>query len=332
MIPNIRPIISIVLIAVCALAAGCGSCPMHSGPSKTASANAPGKQLGTPAEKQPATVAEKPLEVIDAHTHPDFGGQNEPTSGIPETRDEYVKEMREAGVVGAIAMGARGVRNEPDLHTLGVMRCAGIASTVDVAAIEKGLKSGHYGCIKIYLGYIHQYASDHRYEPAYHLAEKYAVPVVFHTGDTYSIRGKLKFSDPLTIDEVAVDHPKINFVIAHCGNPWFASAAEVAYKNPNVNLECSALLIGDFSKKPTETIQKTMVEPIRWIFDYVEDPSKIMFGTDWPLVRMKDYLDAFKLAIPKEHWQAVFHDNAVRIYKMKGVLDQRRPDPTNGPK
>ena len=35
------------------------------------------------------------------------------------------------------------------------------------------------------------------------------------------------------------------FVIAHCGNPWIESAAEVAYKNPNVYIECSAMLTGD---------------------------------------------------------------------------------------
>jgi hypothetical protein len=57
----------------------------------------------------------------------------------------------------------------------------------------------------------------------------------------------VKFSHPLTIDEVAVDHPDITFVIAHAGNPWIESAAEVAYKNPNVYLDGSAFVIGDCS-------------------------------------------------------------------------------------
>jgi hypothetical protein len=68
------------------------------------------------------------------------------------------------------------------------------------------------------LGYVHRYAYDRQYEPIYRLAQKYDVPVVFHTGDTNSVRAKIKFADPLTIDEVAVDHPKVTFVIAHCGN------------------------------------------------------------------------------------------------------------------
>jgi uncharacterized protein len=179
------------------------------------------------------------------------------------------------------------------------------------------LKSGRFACIKIYLGYVHQFAYDKNYEPAYKLAEKYNVPVVFHTGDTYSTEAKLKYSDPLTIDEVAVDHPKVTFVIAHCGNPWIESAAEVAYKNPNVYLDGSAFLIGDLSKTKPETIDTYLVHPIAFVFGYVDDPKKLMFGTDWPLVGMKQYVDAFKRAIPKEYWQAVFHDNAARVFKIK---------------
>ena len=57
-----------------------------------------------------------------------------------------------------------------------------------------------------------------------------------------------------------------------------------------------------------------MVRPLRWIFGYVNDPSKLMFGTDWPLTEIGPYLEVFKRAIPKQHWQAVFHDNAARVY------------------
>jgi hypothetical protein len=33
---------------------------------------------------------------------------------------------------------------------------------------------------------------------------------------------------------------------------------------------------------------------------------------------MKPYVEAYKLAIPREHWKAVFHDNAVRVFKLSG--------------
>jgi hypothetical protein len=258
------------------------------------------------------------LEIIDAHTHTEFTGGVERASGIPQTEAEYFKEWREAGVVGAVAHTSQTLGDFYDLKDRNVIYCAGVGNKLNTRAIDAGLKSEKYGCIKIYLGYVHRYAYDPAYEPVYRLAQKYDVPVVFHTGDTYSTRAKLKYADPLTIDEVAVAHPQVRFVIAHCGNPWIESAAEVTYKNPNVFMECSALLIGDLSQTPKEKVDTYVTRPIAWIFGYIEDPSKLMFGTDWPLNKIKPYVDAYKAAIPKEHWQAVFHDNAVRVFKFPG--------------
>jgi uncharacterized protein len=90
----------------------------------------------------------------------------------------------------------------------------------------------------------------------------------------------------------------------------------VTYKNPNVYLEASALMVGDADEQPAEWVEEYVTDPIRWIFGYVEDPSKILFGSDWPLVAIGSYVEAYKRAIPREHWQAVFHDNAVRVFRL----------------
>lgn len=257
------------------------------------------------------------LPIIDVHTHTAFmRGADSPTE------DQYFKEWREAGIVGAVAHTSASGENFYDLKNRNVIYCGGVGDRVDVKRIEDGLKSRNYRCIKIYLGYTHRYAYDPLYEPIYRLAQKYDVPVVFHTGDTASSKAKLKYADPLTIDEVAVDHPKVNFVIAHCGNPWIESAAEVAYKNPNVYIECSALLTGDLDQMSKEKVDTYVVKPIAWVFGYLEDPKKMMFGTDWPLVSIKPYVEAYKRAIPKEHWKAVFHDNAVRVFKFPDKQSQ----------
>jgi len=288
--------------------------PLHAAHGCASTTGAAGHSPGAHDESGVAA----PLAIIDAHTHTHFDGAPERTSKIPVTKEQYLKEWRQAGVVGAVSHTSEtGEGYVDELRAKNVIFCAGIGPNVDAGGLEEGLKSGKFGCIKVYLGYVHRWAYDAAYEPVYALAEKYDVPVVFHTGDTYSIRGKLKYADPLTIDEVAVDHPKVTFVIAHAGNPWIQSAAEVAYKNPNVYLDGSALLIGDLGKRPRETVDRYVVQPISWIFGYLEDPSKLMFGTDWPLTDIASYVDAFKRAIPKEHWRAVFHDNAARVFKFK---------------
>ena len=257
------------------------------------------------------------LQIIDAHTHTVFNNTPEKTSRIMQSQEEYLKEMRDNNVVGAVAHTGYLGDFHPDLKSRKVIFCYGVGNKIDEREIEKGLKTGDYGCIKIYLGYIHRYAYDPDYKRLYNLAETYDVPVVFHTGDTYGAGAKLKYANPMTIDEVAVDHPKVRFVIAHCGNPWFRTAAEVAYKNANVYLDISGIMIGNLEHYSNENMEDYFVKPVRWTFNYIGNPAKILYGSDWPLVDMGQYIKAAKRAIPEKHWRAVFHDNAVNVFKLK---------------
>jgi len=113
-----------------------------------------------------------------------------------------------------------------------------------------------------------------------------------------------------------VTYPKIRFVIAHLGNPWFHSAAEVVYKNDNVSVDLSALLLDDVSQIDPETVDELIIKPIRFVFRYTENPSKFLFASDWPLVDIKSYKQVIMRAIPEAHWDKVFHDNAAALFKL----------------
>lgn len=261
------------------------------------------------------------LQIIDAHVHTNFTGKTDTDTEIAYSKEGLLEEMKYSNIVGAVSMMSRdGKGYDESLKEAGLVYCVGIGEKTNYADVEAGLKNKKFSCIKIYLGYIHKYASDPLYKRAYELAEKYSVPVVFHTGDIYDIDGMLKYSDPMTVDEIAVQYRKVTFVIAHIGNPWIQTAAEVAYKNPNVYLEGSAILIGDLGRFSRREIEEQLVKSLRWVFSYVENPKKLMFGTDWPLVPMDQYLNAFMEAIPPQHWNDVFHDNAVRVYKLNRQL------------
>src|ERR1035437_7356915 len=110
---------------------------------------------------------ETPLQIIDAHTHSRFNGNREKTSGIPMTRDQYFKEMQNAGITGGVAHTGENGEDYEDLRAYNVVTCAGTGARVNVKRIEEGLKRKKFGCIKIYLGYVHQFAFDKNYEPAY---------------------------------------------------------------------------------------------------------------------------------------------------------------------
>ncbi|MBI5211639.1 MAG: amidohydrolase [Elusimicrobia bacterium] len=263
-----------------------------------------------------AAAAAARFPVVDVHTHTSFGEKPAPIFGGAYELEDYLKQRQAAGIVASVSMEQWTGDRSPDLRQHRVIRCAGVGERVDLDRIEKGLESGRYGCVKIYLGYIPRYAADPAYGPVYRLAARFKVPVVFHTGDTSEKDALVKYADPLQIDEVAVANRDVRFVIAHLGNPWIESAAEVVYKNPNVFVEASALLVGNLSTLDPANVEEYVVRPIRWAFGWIEDPSKFMFGTDWPLNDMKSYLEAYKKAIPRKHWKAVFCSNAVEVFRI----------------
>jgi len=48
---------------------------------------------------------------------------------------------------------------------------------------------------------------------------------------------------------------------------------------------------------------------------YADSYKKIIFGTDWPLVKIKPYVEFVKVLIPKEYHEDVFYNNAFKLFK-----------------
>jgi uncharacterized protein len=183
---------------------------------------------------------------------------------------------------------------------------------VDWAAVEERLKSEHIHGLKFYPGYQPFYPSDKECHPAYELAAKYDVPVMVHTGDTYAPQGKLKYAHPLNVDEVAVDFRDVTFIICHLGNPWTRDVAEIIYKNDNVYADISGLILAE---EHTSKLERYMVNNVREIVTYAGERDKLLYGTDWPLVRMKPYLDFVKsLRLGRKELEMLMWQNTARIF------------------
>lgn len=278
----------------------------------------------------------RPLEVIDADVRTDFGHTFSDRWRVMDSKEELAAEMKLNHVVGAVSTHHPGGEHT-DLSDLNVIRCTSVGARVDTTALEVRFRSGRYRCIEIRTGDAHLHADDPAYEPAYGLAETFHVPVVLRSGAQ-----EIAYSDPRTMEGAVRSHPSVTFVLAHDGNPldadqrdreawlgghrersvipryevdpWIPAAAEVAYRNPNVVLDGSALLPGNLKNASPEQIKRYVEMPVRWILMYVADPRKLMFGSGWPLTDIGLYLEAFKSAIPRGTWQAVLHDNAARVY------------------
>ena len=281
--------------------------------------------------------------MIDTHIHvvppnlPGAGSLSDLLKAAPELVASAIREqMRSAGLTHAFAMPQ--LETGPD-DPLGIHRTLKIAEKVPglkaigladpvrgadkehLKRVEQELIRGRLVALKVYLGYLHYEPSHPNYLGYYELAGRFRVPVIFHTGDTYSPQAKLKYAHPLGIDDVAVDFPDTRFIMAHLGNPWMIDAAEVIYKNLNVWADLSGLVVGDATVFADEEARDTLADltmNLRRAFRYAERPNRFLFGTDWPLVPIAAYRQFIASVIPTTFHNQVFGDNARLLFRIGG--------------
>jgi predicted TIM-barrel fold metal-dependent hydrolase len=277
--------------------------------------------------------------MIDVHIHlvppglPGVGSLSALLDEPPEIRAaELRRQMQHAGVDHVLAMGCLPTAQDPlgIEGTLGIVRLVPAVHVVGIAdpahtetehlrRVEKLLAAGQVRALKGYLGYLH-YGPEHPgYHPYYQLAARFSAPFIFHTGDTYSPRAKLRYSQPLAVDDVAVDHPDVRFVLAHLGNPWLMDAAEVVYKNVNVWADLSGLVVGNEAVFQAADRQEALLDvagAVQQAFRYAERPNRFLYGSDWPLTPMTAYRDFIRTVVPDVHHQQVFEDNARSLFRL----------------
>ncbi len=278
--------------------------------------------------------------MIDCHIHavppklPGTGPLAPLLGQAPEIVAAQIRlEMQTTGVSAVFAMGSWDNADDDPLGINATLKIAeqvpglkpiGIADPTKTDAehfrkVEALLAAGAVVALKGYLGYLHFEPAHANYRPYYELAAKYNVPVMFHTGDTYSPRAKLKYAHPLGVDDVAVDHPDCRFVMCHIGNPWTIDAAEVIYKNMNVWADLSGLMVGTdevFASDDGHEAAAELSHAIQRAIRYSERPNRFIYGTDWPLAPMSAYRDFIFDAIPPEFHEMVFEENARVLFRM----------------
>jgi uncharacterized protein len=263
--------------------------------------------------------------IIDCHVH--LNNYHEQVEhSLPESIAKLLAAMSEAGVDYSLVLTsyivsphrpstAEVVKALEKIDNLGVV--AGISYNNyrerDLRELADFLRGGLVKGLKLYPGYEPFYPHDHRLRVVYDLAEEFDVPVMIHTGDTYTPKGKLKYAHPLEVDEVAVDHPNVKFVICHLGNPWLVDAMEVVYKNQNVYADFSGLILGEF----TEAFEDYMEEQIGEVILYAGEPRKFLYGSDWPICSMKSYVSFVRqLKLPDADRHAIMYENARNLFRL----------------
>lgn len=294
------------------------------------------------------------MHIIDAHLHfskiSSFRHTAETLSSVNYTLQGLCQEFAEANIALGIAMGVTETApgKFPDntvsnpmgndltstlpeclVQCIGInpMRLqASIQSELDM--IEASLHQETVVGVKLYPGYYPLYVTDRVYAPIYELAKTYNMPVVIHCGDTWSERGLLKYAHPMTVDELAVMHRQVTFVISHMGDPWIMETAELAYKNPNVFVDMSGLIAGNTAEVERVLHEPLLVNHFKRGPMYTNNYEKYLFGSDWPLVSIAPYVGFIQHLIPEIHYEKVFFQNALRVFpKLRVTTDF--PDSTD---
>ncbi|GAA1777060.1 amidohydrolase family protein [Luedemannella helvata] len=144
--------------------------------------------------------------------------------------------------------------------------------------------------------------------PLYEAAGELGLPVLFHSGQTGIGAGlpggrgiRLRYSDPMLVDDVAADLPSLTIILAHPAVPWQDEAIAVATHKANVFVDLSGWAPRYFP----EQLVRAVNGPLR---------RKALFGSDFPLITPDRWLTEFgQLDIKPEVRPLVLRDNALRV-------------------
>ena len=140
----------------------------------------------------------------------------------------------------------------------------------------------------------------------YKEAERFEMPILIHTGMTFSNRFSIQHNQPLIFDDIARKHPKLKICLAHMGWPWLWDAVSVVIRNPNVYLDTA----GTYAGTPVESLRQiTSLVPPRVIENTLGD--RLMFGSDYPRIEMNKMFNAIStLPVRDDVLQAILGGNA----------------------
>jgi len=256
---------------------------------------------------------------FDFHVHPwtrEFMKKNGPIvkacrffkldmAKLPGSTDQLIEEMDEAGVKRSVILGQDThatpnpnfkqftIRND-DLASLAarsrgrLVPFAGVdpnAGKEALRELKRAVKSLGMRGLKIHSSANSVYPNDRKLMfPIYEYCQEREVPILFHTGTTGLGDCEVKFSKPEYLDEVCQAFPDLKVIMAHFGWPWSDVTMAVALRNPGVSIDVSGW-------KP-KYLPPSILPYLNGILQ-----DRFLFGTDYPMLRQKQWMDDFDVSL-----------------------------------
>jgi predicted TIM-barrel fold metal-dependent hydrolase len=153
------------------------------------------------------------------------------------------------------------------------------------------------------------HANDKIAYPFYEVLAEAKLPVIFHTGHSGIGTGmpggggvRLKYGNPMDMDDVAVDFPDMPIILAHPSFPWQDEAISVCLHKPQVYIDLSGWSPKYFS-------------PVLIQYANTLLKRKMLFGSDYPLITPDRWLKDFaEIDIREEVRPLILKENAMRLF------------------
>ncbi|WP_266077137.1 amidohydrolase family protein [Haladaptatus caseinilyticus] len=272
--------------------------------------------------------------IIDTHAHQptkefleDAGGQMMEDAASKfgakmetDTYDSFVEEYREAGIGRTILLGwdaetntgnppvpndyVAEIRDEYDDFFIGFGSVDPLKDDCveEAERVVNDLDLSGFKFQQIAQGFD---PSDPEHAELFSTIEDLGVPVVFHGGNSTLGAGapggrglKIKYGNPMLIDDVAAEHPDLQILLAHPAFPWEQEQLAICQQKGNVYMDLSGWL-PKYIDNQVLHYAKTLLQ------------DKVMFGTDYPMIRPKKWLNQFEdLDFSDEVQRKILWENA----------------------
>lgn len=271
------------------------------------------------------------MRVIDFHTHPwrpdDFApGTTEYIRSISPAVQEHgdaladpafvADLLRGEGVERAVVLPEHCPATSGDVRTETVIDLcrqvpdfflpfASVNPNTDpdpAGLLRRYIEEAPIAGLKLYPSYQFFYPNEARVYPIYAVCQEYGLPVLFHIGSSTLLGTRLKYCDPMYLDDLAVDFPDLTVVMAHGGRGlWYDACALFARQHRNFYIDVSGLVPSRLEEH----------------FPGLEAlADKVVFGSDWPAMpkSVKHNADAIRaLDLSRDAVDRVLYRNAARL-------------------
>ena len=184
--------------------------------------------------------------------------------------------------------------------------------TAGVREAERLIETGAVRGFKLHPQTQGFFANDPAYYPFYEVIEAARLPIIVHSGHSgmgTGMRGgggiRLKYGNPMLLDDVAVDFPDMPIIIAHPSFPWQDEALSVCLHKPQVYIDLSGWSPKYF---PANLVQ----------YANTQLKHKMLFGSDYPVLTPDRWMRDFaQLPIKDEVRPLILKENAVRLFGLE---------------